>query len=52
VVVKVLLDSGATSLFMDIAFAKRKGFKVEKLRNPLFIRNMDGTVNIEETIMH
>ena len=50
--VKVLLDSRATSLFIDTAFAKEKGFKVEKLRNPLFIRNVDGTVNIEGTIMH
>ena len=50
--VKVLLDSGATSLFMDIVFTKKKEFKVEKLRNPLFIRNVDGTVNIEGAIMH
>jgi len=37
---------------MDTAFAKEKEFKVEKLRNPLFIRNVDGTVNMEGTIMH
>ena len=43
VVVKVLLDSGATGLFMDTAFAKRKGFKMEKLKNPLLVRNVDGT---------
>jgi len=35
VAVKVLLDSRATSLFMDMTFAKEKGFKMEKLKNPL-----------------
>jgi len=43
VAVKALLDSGATGLFMDTAFAKRKGFKMEKLKNPLLVRNVDGT---------
>jgi len=42
VAVKVLLDSGATGLFMDTTFAKEKGFKMEKLKNPLLVRNMDG----------
>jgi len=39
VVVKAFLDSGATSLFMDMIFAKEKGFKMEKLKNPLLVRN-------------
>ena len=34
VAVKVLLDSRATGLFMDMTFAKEKGFKMEKLKNP------------------
>ena len=34
VVVKALLDSGATGLFIDTIFAKKKGFKMEKLKNP------------------
>jgi len=33
VAVKVLLDIGATGLFMDTKFAKKKGFKLEKLKN-------------------
>jgi len=33
VAVKVLLDIGATGLFMDTKFAKEKGFKLEKLKN-------------------
>jgi len=52
VVVKALLDSGATGLFMDIAFAKEKEFKMEKLKNFLLVRNVDRTVNIGEAIIH
>jgi len=36
IAVKALLDSGATGLFMDMAFAKEKGFRIEKLKNPFF----------------
>ena len=46
IAVKVLLDSGVTGLFIDIAFAKEKGFKIEKLKNPLLVRNVDGTTNM------
>jgi len=45
VAVKALLDSGATGLFMDTTFAKEKGFKMEKLKRPLLVKNVDGTVN-------
>ena len=45
VAVKALLDSGAMGLFMDMTFAKEKGFKIEKLKKPLLVRNVDGTVN-------
>ena len=50
--VKVLLDSGVTGLFMDTTFAKEKGFKIEKLKKPLLVRNVDGTANTEGAIMH
>jgi len=52
IAVKALLDSGATGLFMDTTFAREKGFKMEKLKNPLLVRNVDGTVNAEGAIMH
>ena len=52
VAVKALLDSGATGLFMDMTFAKEQGFKMEKLKKPLLVRNMDRTVNMEEAITH
>ena len=52
VVVKALLNSGATGLFMDTTFAQEKGFKMEKLKNPLLVRNMDGTANVGGAITH
>ena len=50
--VNMLLDSRATDLFIDTAFAKEKRFKMEKLRNSCLVGNMDGTINIGEAIMH
>jgi len=52
VAVKTLLDSGATGLFMDMTFAREKGFKIEKLKNPLLVRNIDRTVNVEGAITY
>jgi len=52
VVVKALLDSGATGLFMDTTFAREKGFKIEKMKYSLLVKNMDGTVNVGEAITH
>jgi len=52
IVVKVLLDSGVTGLFMDTTFAKKKGFKMEKLKKPLLVRNVDGTANVGGAITH
>jgi len=52
VMVKALLDSGATGLFMDKDFAQKKGFKLERLGILLIMRNIDGTINIGGAIMH
>ena len=52
IAVRALLDSGATGLFMNMTFAREKGFKMEKLRNPLLVKNVDGTVNAGGAIMH
>jgi len=52
VAVKALLDSGVMDLFMDTKFAKEKRFKLEKLKNPLLVRNVDRTVNAGEAITH
>jgi len=52
VAVKALLDSGATGLFIDMTFAKEKGFKMQKLKNPLLVRNVYGMANVGGAIMH
>jgi len=52
VAVKVLLDSGATGLFMDTAFTKEKGFRMKRMKKPLLVKNMDETINIGGAITH
>ena len=52
VVVRALLDSGATDLFMDTTFAREKGFKIKKLKKPLLVRNVNGIVNAGGAIMY
>ena len=52
VVVKALLDSGTTGLFMDTTFAREKRFKMERMKNPLLVKNVDGTVNVGGAITH
>ena len=52
VALKALLDSGMTGLFMNTTFAKEKGFKMEKLKKPLVVRNVDGTINVGGAITY
>jgi len=52
IAVKTLLDSGVTDLFMDMTFAKEKGFKMEKLKKPLLVRNVDGMANVGGAITY
>jgi len=52
VAVKALLDSGVTGLFMNMTFAKKKRFKMEKLKKPLLVWNVDGTINVGGAITH
>jgi len=52
IAVKALLDSRATGLFMDTTFAKKKVFKIEKLKKPLLVRNVNGTANAGRAITH
>ena len=52
VAVRALLDSGAIDLFMDMIFAQEKGFKIEKLKKLLLVRNINRTVNTGEAITH
>jgi len=52
IVVKALLDSRATDLFMNMKFTKKKRFKLERLKNPLLVQNIDGTVNVGGVIIY
>jgi len=52
VLVKALLDSGATGMFADKKFVEKNGFKLEKLDRPVRIRNVDGTRNSGGLVMH
>jgi len=50
--IKALLDSGATEMFMDRQTAARHGFKLQKLKRPLMVKNIDRTVNSGGAITH
>jgi len=45
VVTKALLDSGASRLVMSEEFARRYKFRRIKLERPVYVRNVDGTLN-------
>ena len=49
---KVLLDNRATDLFINTKFTKEKGFKLEKLKTPLLVKNIDRTVNVGGAITY
>jgi len=46
------LDSSATELVISSEFARKQGFKLKKLDRPMYIRNMDGSLNKEGSIEH
>ena len=50
IMVEALLDSGATGLVMSSEFARKKGFKLKKLKRPMQVRNVDGSFNREGPI--
>jgi len=43
VMVKALLDSGATGMFMDKRMTTRHRFKLQKLERPIMVKNVNGT---------
>ena len=52
IMVEALLDSGATGLVMSLEFARKQGFKLKKLDRPIYVRNVDGSLNKEGLIEH
>jgi len=52
ITVEALLDSGATELVMSLEFTKKQGFKLKKIEQPIYVRNVDGSFNKEGPIKH
>jgi len=52
VMVKALLDSGITGMFMDKRTAAKHGFRLQKLERLIAIRNVNRTNNSRGAIMH
>ena len=50
VTVEVPLDSSAIGLVISLEFAKKQGFKLNKIEKPIYVRNMDSFFNKEESI--
>jgi len=47
-----LLNSSATGLVMSLEFARKQGFKLKKLDRPMYVRNVDSSLNKEGPIKH
>jgi len=52
ITVEALLDSSTMELVMSSEFARKQGFKLKKLDRPMYVRNIDGSLNKEEPIKH
>jgi len=52
VIVKALLDSGITGMFMDRGMAEKHGFRLQKLERPIVVRNVNETNNSRRAITH
>jgi len=52
VMVKVLLDSSTTRMFMDRRTTAKHGFRLQKLKRPISVRNVDRTNNSREAITY
>ena len=52
ITVEALLDSSATGLVMSSEFARKQRFKLKRLERPMYVRNVDGSLNKERPIEH
>jgi hypothetical protein len=43
--IPALIDSGAGGMFIDQNYARKTGFQIQKLEEPLIARNVDSTPN-------
>ena len=49
---EALLDSGTTELVISSEFARKQEFKLKMIERPIYIRNMNRTLNKKELIEH
>ena len=49
-IVEALLDNRAMRLVMSSEFARKQGFKLKRIENPIYIRNVDGIFNKKRPI--
>jgi len=52
IVVDELLDSRATGLVMSEEFARKHRFRRTKLERPIYVRNVDGSLNYAGPIVN
>jgi len=52
IMVKILLDSSVTGIFIDQKIAARHRFRLQKLERLIVVRNVDGTNNSTGAITH
>ena len=50
VTVEALLDSKIMELVMSLEFRKKQGFKLKKIKNPIYVKNVNKTFNKERLI--
>ena len=46
------MDSGTIGMFMDRKIAAKYGFRLQKLKRPVVVRNVNGTNNSLEVITY
>ena len=52
ITVKVLLNSGVTGMFMDKKMVARHRFRLQRLKRPVIVKNIDSINNSGGAIMH
>jgi len=52
ITIKVLLDSGTMGMFMNRKTAAKHGFRLQKLKRPVRVKNVNGMYNSRGAIMH
>ena len=52
ITVEMLLDNRAMGLVISLEFAKKQEFKLKKLNRPIYVRNVDSSLNKKGPIEH